>query len=364
MRNAVGIFLVMVFCFLLYSSSLSLNLGIRRGITRSMETIVQKIKVLADKTSPTAPQNLSGGYAPTIQRVASYYNSTSLTKHTMAAFDSAGSDVLVVCAGTHEDALLTPSDNFNNTWISLVGPTNFGPTKSSDGINLRAQIWYAKNPNVGPNHVFTMSLSTKEPLVLSMIMIRGSDVSNPIDAVSTIGDDADTLVLTPTSPRITTTHSNDLLIAFGKSRFGEVWSAGAGFTREPAASSDFLTAEWGLATTPGSYDATFVIGGPTNWQAAVVAVTPTESFLKTAQITLAWQPASDNVIVAGYKVERCSGVDCENFAQIGMSNDTSFVDSTPHASIVYRYRVRAIDAAGNMSKYSNTIVVKANSAIN
>ena len=97
----------------------------------------------------------------------------------MAPFDSTGGDLLVVCAGTHEDALLTPSDNFNNTWISLTGPTNFGPTNSSDGINLRAQIWYTKNPKVGPNHVFTMTLSTREALVLSMFVVKGSRPFGP-----------------------------------------------------------------------------------------------------------------------------------------------------------------------------------------
>jgi hypothetical protein len=47
-----------------------------------------------------------------------------------------------------------------------------------------------------------------------------------------------------------------------------------------------------------------------------------------------------------------------------MSKDTSFVDSTLRAPAVYRYRVRAIDAAGNKSKYSNAIIANVGSATN
>ena len=195
MRTASSVFGLLVACFLLYMLySLHLGIGhaIRVFVAQPMQRMAHKIEVLIDRTPPSAPQSLIGGPAPTIQRVAGYYNSTSLTKHVMAPFDSTGGDVLVVCAGTHEDALLTPSDNFNNTWISLAGPTNFGPTDLSGGINIRAQIWYAKNPKVGPNHVFAMTLSTPEALVLSMFVVKGSNVSDPIDAASSIGNDADT----------------------------------------------------------------------------------------------------------------------------------------------------------------------------
>lgn len=280
----------------------------------------------------------------------------------MAPFDSTGGDFIVVFAGTHEDALLTPSDNFNNTWIPLAGPTNFGPTSSSDNLNIRAQIWYAKNPKVGPSHVFKMKLSKEEALVLSLFVVKGANVSDPIDAASTIGDDADTRSLTPTSPRITTTHSNDLLIGFGKSRFNEIWRGGGGFALQPGASSDFLAGEFGVAATPGSYGTTFDINAPSNWQAAAVAVKPADSFPNTPPVTLAWLPASDNVGVSGYEVERCSGGNCEDFERIGVSPNTVFVDASPLAPAIYRYRVRAIDEASNVSKYSETMTLSVGSA--
>jgi hypothetical protein len=316
----------------------------------------KNIKSWFDKLPPTAPQALSGGPAPVIQHAAGYINPNHLTQHSMAPFDSTDGDLIVLYASSHEHVFLMPSDNFNNTWIALTGPTN-----SSNGIDLRSQIWYAKTPKVGPNHIFTMTLSARQSLVISLLVVRGSNVSDPIDAFSTIADDLGARTLTPMSPKITTTRSNDLLIGFGKSWSGKKWGAGGGFALQPAASSDFIAAEAGLAATPDSYNATFALEKPTNWQAAIVAVGPAMPS-NTSHITLGWQPSSDNVGVIGYEVERCSGTDCEEFAQIGMSKYTSFVDWTVPTPGKYRYRVRAIDAASNVSDYSGTILITAGSA--
>ena len=229
----------------------------------------------------------------------------------MAPFDSSGGDLLVAFVSSHAAVTMTPSDNFNNTWISLAGPTNFGPTKSSAGLNLRSQIWYARNPKVGPDHVFTITLSRGHSLTISMIVVKGSNISEPIDAVSTIGDDAGRQTLTPTSPRIITTSPNDLLIGFSKSALSETWSGAGAFTFRPDASSNFMVAESGLALAPGSYNSSFVLSAPSNWQAAIVAVRPALR-LPTPQIALSWQPSSDNVGVAGYQVERCEALIARN----------------------------------------------------
>ena len=84
---------------------------------------------------------------------------------------------------------------------------------------------------------------------------------------------------------------------------------------------------------------------PTN-----LAATPAS----TTQINLSWTASTDNVGVTGYRVERCQGVSCSNFAQIGTSAGTSFSDSGLAQSTAYSYRVRATNAAGNLGGYSNT----------
>jgi fibronectin type 3 domain-containing protein len=71
-----------------------------------------------------------------------------------------------------------------------------------------------------------------------------------------------------------------------------------------------------------------------------------------AQINLSWTASTDNVGVTGYKVERCQGAGCSNFAQIATPTATTFSDTGLTGSTSYSYRVRATDAAGNLSPYS------------
>jgi len=71
-------------------------------------------------------------------------------------------------------------------------------------------------------------------------------------------------------------------------------------------------------------------------------------------ITVSWQASSDNVGVSGYRVERCAGTPCSGFSQIATPTGTSFSDTGLNSATAYTYRVRAGDAAGNLSGYSNT----------
>jgi chitodextrinase len=74
----------------------------------------------------------------------------------------------------------------------------------------------------------------------------------------------------------------------------------------------------------------------------------------TTQINLSWTASTDNVGVAGYKVERCSGAACSSFTQIATPTTTAYSDMGLTPSTSYSYRVRATDAAGNLSAYSNS----------
>jgi glucose/arabinose dehydrogenase/chitodextrinase len=71
------------------------------------------------------------------------------------------------------------------------------------------------------------------------------------------------------------------------------------------------------------------------------------------RIDLSWTASTDNVGVAGYRVERCQGTSCTNFAEVGTPTATSYTDTGVAPSATYRFRVRAVDAAGNLSTYSN-----------
>jgi fibronectin type 3 domain-containing protein len=79
----------------------------------------------------------------------------------------------------------------------------------------------------------------------------------------------------------------------------------------------------------------------------------TASIVSSTQIDLTWSASTDNVSVAGYRLERCQGAGCTNFAQIGAPSGATWSDATLSPATAYSYRVRAADAAGNLSGYSN-----------
>ena len=71
----------------------------------------------------------------------------------------------------------------------------------------------------------------------------------------------------------------------------------------------------------------------------------------SSQVNLSWTASTDNVGVAGYRVERCQGAGCSTFTQIATATGTTYGDTGLSASTSYSYRVRATDAAGNLSPY-------------
>ncbi len=79
----------------------------------------------------------------------------------------------------------------------------------------------------------------------------------------------------------------------------------------------------------------------------------TATAVNSAQINLSWAASTDNVGVTGYQLARCQGVNCTNFAQVATPAGTTFSDTGLTASTSYSYQVRATDAAGNLSQYSN-----------
>src|SRR5439155_25840854 len=83
-------------------------------------------------------------------------------------------------------------------------------------------------------------------------------------------------------------------------------------------------------------------------------------------VDLTWGPATDNVGVTGYRVERCDGV-CTiaggGFVKIGSRTVTSVSDSGLAPNTTYSYVVRAEDAVSNLGPYSNVVTVTTLSTI-
>ena len=307
---------------------------------------------------PTAPGSLAavaGASGPQVINTQSYIYSALITSHTTAAFDSTGGDLLVLCASSHAGVTMTPSDTFGNAWISVAGPTS-----TSTGFDLRTQVWYARMPVVGPGEEVTMTLSAAQSLVMSIIVVRGSNISSPLDVISGIGDDGGTQSTAVSSPNITTTTASDLLIGFAKSSIGETWAAGTGFTTQLTASTNYLDAETGFAATPGVYAATFAINAAATWQSAVVAVSPSASAGNPNQVNLTWTASTETGgTISAYLVERCQGAGCTTFSQIGTTTLLTYNDTNVTNGTSYSYRVRASDAFNIDGPYSIIVSVTA-----
>ena len=105
-----------------------------------------------------------------------------------------------------------------------------------------------------------------------------------------------------------------------------------------------------------SPNATAITPASTDTQAPTAPGSLTATAVDGARVDLSWGASTDNVGVTGYRVERCAGSGCSNFAQIAAptGTGTTFSDTTAVAGTTYVYRVRATDAAGNLSGYSPT----------
>ena len=81
------------------------------------------------------------------------------------------------------------------------------------------------------------------------------------------------------------------------------------------------------------------------------------SAVSSSQINLSWTASTDAGGVNLYRIERCSGPSCVNFAELATvpGNQTTFSDTSLTPATSYSYRVRAEDTAtpANLSGYSN-----------
>ena len=99
------------------------------------------------------------------------------------------------------------------------------------------------------------------------------------------------------------------------------------------------------------------VTAPADTQAPSVPSGLTGTATSSTSVSLSWTASTDNVGVAGYRVFRCEGTTCTNFAQVGAPTGTTFSNTGLNGGTSYSYAVKAIDAAGNLSAYSTTVVV-------
>ncbi|MBS0421997.1 MAG: fibronectin type III domain-containing protein [Proteobacteria bacterium] len=270
----------------------------------------------------------------------------------------AGHFIVVATSWGSAVSISSVSDTKGNTYSLAVGPTTFSGAASA--------IYYAKNiaaAAAGANTVtVTYSAATGTP-DLRVAEYAGVDTTSPLDvtAVST-GTSA-----TSSSGSATTTNPNELLVGANAVLSG-TQGAGTGFTKRQISTLDGNILEDQIVSATGAYTATAPLtssaawimqmaafkasgGGDTTPPGQTVGLNATAT--SASQINLSWTAGTDNVGVTGYRVERCAGSGCTSFVQVGTPTTNSFNDTGLSASTLYRYQVRATDAAGNLGAYSS-----------
>ncbi|MBS0182680.1 MAG: hypothetical protein JSS39_09785, partial [Nitrospira sp.] len=270
----------------------------------------------------------------------------------------------VVVVGWNDTAasVSSVSDSRGNIYTRAIGPTQYNN-------QLSQSIYYARGilPSAAGANTVTVRFTT--PAVYADIRIleySGVDQLNPIDVTAA----ATGTNSSSNSGPATTTNANDLIFA-ANIVATLTRGPGAGFTRRMITSPDGDIAEDRIVTTVGSYSGIAPLSSAGPWIMQMVAFkaasgggtsdtsppTPPSNLLDTANggnsINLTWTASTDNVGVTNYLVERCQGAGCTSFAQVGTSTGTTHADTGLLSGTSYSYRVRATDAAGNVSGYSN-----------
>ena len=70
------------------------------------------------------------------------------------------------------------------------------------------------------------------------------------------------------------------------------------------------------------------------------------------QVALTWTAATDDRAVSSYQVWRSRTSSTSGFLQVGTTSSTSFTNTSLARRTTYWYRVRAVDAAGNLGPFS------------
>ena len=257
------------------------------------------------------------------------------------------------------------TDSAGNTYTLAVGPTRSG-TGGSQAVYAAKNIVAA---SAGANTVsVTFSTAVLYPDVRVM-EYSGVDTTAPIDNTAAgAGNGA-----LEEGGTLTTTVPNEWIVVANTIESATV-SEAVGFVERSYDIASQVTADL-ASVAVGPVPILMEQWGPGWWVIQAVALRPAGSTggggggdtqapstpgsasataVSSTEIDLTWSASTDNVGVTGYLVERCTGSGCANFAQIATPTGTSYADTGRSASTTYTYRVRAQDAAANLSGYSNT----------
>ena len=172
-------------------------------------------------------------------------------------------------------SISTVTDTKGNTYTPIIAPTNW------NGLNYRAELWYAYNITGGGAAITVTATLSGLPTSFFQIYISEYsgiiNTSNPLDQNSVlIGNTA-----AVSSGFKTTTMSNELIYGASIGATGTL-TTGGGFTNRSTANQNII--EDKNVTTTGSYNAAFTSAGG-NWIAQMATFIAASQPISTGIIT-------------------------------------------------------------------------------
>jgi len=238
--------------------------------------------------------------ASTVSSVG-YLNGTAVPSHTTTGFNSVGASTLVAFVSTHPTwpqpggqavSISSFTDNLGNTWTKLAGPT----TWVGSVFTMVSAIYYVNAPITSTNHTLSVVLTNPAPLAMHAFAVSNSLVTAAPTATAFANPGTDGTSATVTTAAISVA-VNSALMAWTKNETVATATAGAGFTLDPNSQS-YLWGESRTVTTAGSDSGQFTYSAPIGWQAAAVAVKPSNGPLSFGQAVTTPYDTPANITLA------------------------------------------------------------------
>ena len=257
-------------------------------------------------------------------------------------------------------------------WCDAVGRAIGIPSTNSTGdAKIDAFVW-AKPPGEADGCIAPAGQFV--PQRAYDLAIAAGPITPPTDSQPPSVPGAPSVSVTASSVTLSWTGSTDNVGVSGYDIFRAPGSSGGAFTSVGTSPGTTFTNSGLSSNTTFRYQvrARDAAGNTSGFTASVVATTsgsttdtqpptvpglPIASGVTASSVNLSWSSSTDNVAVTGYDVFRATGASGGTFASVGTSATGSFANTGLTANSIYRYQVRARDAAGNLSGFSGTLTV-------
>ncbi len=385
------------------------------------EAVVANTSPSADLTPPSTPQNLNTGgitsnsialswNASTDNIAVQYYRiyrnnqttplattgTTSITDSNLAASTQFSYRVSAVDTSGNESPLSASISATTNAAPDTIAPTTPGNLNASNLQYNRVTLnWSAASDNVGVVAYRLYKNGSAIPLVTTATLsftdtglAAETGYNYRVDAIDAAGNasslSATLSITTPAAPDTSapTTPGGLTANGIGENELTLHWNASTdnvGVTgyhvyrdgsMTPILTTNTLSFTDSGLNSDQSYSyrvAAFDAAGNLSPLSSTFSVTTTAAPDTTApstpaglsangitenQITLNWNAATDNVAVTGYRIYRDGST-----TPLNTASSLSFTDSGLNSDQAYSYRVSAVDAAGNESTQSSSLMV-------